>query len=352
MTQDQYPVNVERGHDRLRSLARRFFLAWAEKHAEEMEEYGVLTEHPSQDIDIAKTEALMPDEGESPQELAERIRQMIGISFEGNAELTADFFNALDAPYPYEAGNGRTYLEVLDQDYLSQGRSVSVVLGHLDNGLSDVPRTAGLMRAKLLETFGDKYLNKVGEVASKTLTYETIYGLQTPDVLSMFGDVYWVVPNTKSIHDILARSRMKYEEYEEIKNYINPKPMKRIARGLHDGHLIVFSANGTRAELLPPVDEMPAQLTMASVDELSSGLISLARALFPIAIVENQIKLGEIKPIDKDFGGLTRDARRKKLLDQVEGSMEEIADLANSIFESTGSTVVARYTPATETLQK
>ena len=358
MTQDQYPithdrhlVNTEQEPDRLRALARKFFLAWAEKHDEEVEEYGVLYEHTAQDIDVPKTEAFMPGEDEGPEELAKRIRQITGISFEENPELIADFFSALDAPYPYEGGNGRTYLEVLDQDYLSQGHGISVVMGHLDNGLNDVPQATALMRAGLLEAFGDKYLNKVGEVASNTLAYETYKGIPAPEAISMFGDVYWVAPNTESIHDILARSGITYKEYEEIKDYINAKAIKEIVGDLRNGHLIVFSASGTRAKLSPPVGDMPAQLTMPLVDETSAGLITRATALLPIAIVENRIMLGEIKRIDKDIAGLSKDERRKKLLGQLEDSMEEIAALANSIFESTGSPVVTRYSPAAEALQ-
>lgn len=350
MIPNRYPDNAELARDRLHMNARKFFSAWAQKHAREIENTGFLDEHPAQDIDVVKTEALIPDPSEGPEDLAHRIRQMVGMSFEGNTELAADFFRALDAPYPLEGGNGRTYLEVLDQDYLSQEKGVSVVLGHLDNGLTDVPRATGLLRARLLEAYDNEYIHEVGEEASNTVTYETettVNDLAVADAIDLLGNTYYVAPDTDSIDEILSLSGLRLEDYEEIQEYINGKAARVIARDLHDGHIIVFSPTGKRAKLIPAVNGTSAQLVMDSVSLNSARLICNAEAIWSFAIVQDRIELGPIIPVDKDFGKeLTRDDRHKKLLLQVDTSMEHVAHLANKIFESTSSKVVASYRPS------
>lgn len=338
----------------VREKVRLFFSTWAKKHATEIADTGFLESHPAQDPSVPLTEAAMPAD-ETTDEFAQRIKNVVSVSFE-STDVARDFFASLDQPYPYAGGNGRTFLEVLEQDFLSQGKGVAPILAHIDKGLTDVPRATGLLRGRLVQKYGTRYLDAVGEVASKTIPFETIYGTDAPDVLAVLGKTIYVAPTTGSVDEILERCGLSRKDYEDITAYVNGLAVFPIAHTLRErrpneygetepGQVLVFSATGKRAEITHETSGLVKSIALDTVETNSARLISFASALWPISIAQDRIELGPLMPIDRTYSrSLPKEQRYTELLAQIEDGMDSVAALTDRII---GQPVTAykRLTP-------
>lgn len=335
-----------------------FFSTWAQKHADEIADTGFLDFHPVQDPDIPLTEAAPPADDETLRDFAERIKNVVSTSFEDPANTQA-FFDSLDRTYPYKGGNGRSFLEVLEQDFLSQGKGVAPILAHIDKGLTDVPRVTGLLRSRLVQAYGAKYLDAVGEVASKTIAFETTYGVPAPDVLAILGNTVYVAPTTDSVEEILRRCGLSQADYDEIAAHVNGLAVFPIAGSLRSKHpdeygevepgqVVVFSATGKRANITHNEAGAIDSIALDPVETNSARLISFASAVWPIAVAQDKIELGPITPINRTHDRrLAKEERYTDLLAQIENAMDSVASLSNRIVSNNGRSVTSykRITP-------
>lgn len=333
---------------RIKANIELFFSVWAKKHDNEIAEAGVLEHHTAQDPDVPITPAAMPEAGESLEDFADDIRMRVAFSFK-DPEKAQRFLTSLDRPYP--DGSGRSYLEVLDQDYSSHGIGVAPLLGHLDNGLTDVPRATGLLRSSLVAAYGPKYLDAVGEVVSKTLAFETIYEAPVPETLAPFGEVAYVAPWTKSVPTILKLAGLNEADYQEIARYINNKGARPIAEALRGGKIRVF-ASGNRTTLVRDNSGNIVSGEMDPIDENAARLIGFAGVGLPIAIVNDEILAGTFMPIQKPAKELNREEKSRFMLWQVENMMDQVAELGNQIIDPGASSSLIHYSRSTPRLSQ
>lgn len=364
----------------------RFFGRWANNHAtDDLGGAGLLIGEPAQAIDKCKSPAVMPgdilaDEPLLPyigakagdtlteEHLLKAVELTVRASFEDQEQATR-FLNSLDKPYPYAEDANETYLDVIEGDYLSQGKSIVVLMPHAGEGLNDVPQVTGLFRLALGKKFGAKYLDKVGEIVSKTLTYETYKGIGVPAILKWLGNTIWVSPQTKSADNIRQEIGMSEKEFEEMSEYINLGGGHALASDtrtkypdangqIEAGHIYVASPAGTRAGAKKADNGEVETIEIDSITVNTAGILGFATAMLPAAVVDGEVRFGPIidlaekEPIPeglsreerKAFRDQAKKTRLKELLQRLDDGMEIAAGLIDVIVGKDGVACYKRTT--------
>lgn len=294
-------ANSYEGISKLEVNNRRFFGTWAEIHVNDPEnsQASLSEEHPYQSIDHAITPALAPNEDLDISELEQRIEFVLNFSTK-DSRKAGEFLAALQAPYPYEGGNGRSVTQYLVEEYMSQGRSVCLETIHSE-GLTDVPTLTALVRLSLIKEYGDKYCDRVSEVASPTLKFQDFMDIYTPDLLSVAGDTVWLPPVTDSAQTVRKLTNMTKEEVDELFGYAAQKGGLELVRIAKGGNVCVISAPGSKATVLKDGDEIKS-IVAKTVTQEAANMISRFDAVWPATIVNGSIEFGPILDIARGKG--------------------------------------------------
>lgn len=311
---------------RIARTSRSFFGTWGLNHSESLASAGYLEAHPAQELDYHKSSSMMPDAEKSAADIAEMIEGMLAMSF-SDQQRARDFINAPHQAYSFEGGNGRTFLQVAIEDFLVRGKSIAALMWHPDDGLTDIPRFTGIQKAAIAREYGADYMSNVGEIASKTLTYETYLGVPVPDLLSLVGNSYFVGPQTKSAEAIRQAAGISKEEFDEMYTYINSGAGRVLLEDIRRpqdsrGHIIAVSPSGTRAHKQTDNKGQVEQLTTDPVTPTSARLLGHVHAYWPVGIINECIQFGPIIPLVELPKGTPKEKRTTHSLQQLEDAME------------------------------
>ncbi len=371
--QEKFRANIEERarRARLTSNNRWFFGYWGNKHVGQMPGYTFIDYHPAQHLDHFKSPAARPSVELPMTAIIGQIYGLIEASFQ-KRENALKFMQALKQPYPHQGGEGRSYIRFAAEEYQMRGHSIVPLMWHADDGLTDVPRFTGLARANLGElylardTLGMPYdeelFNSVGEVASRTVTFEAMPGgYAGADVLPILGDVNYTGPQTTSANEIRKEIGMTKKEYDELLDYINGGSAPTIVQDIRDKHvgsegdkiepgqIKVMSPAGKRAEREEDSSGNIISLTTGEVIINTARIIGHARAIWPVGILSEQIVLGPIIPLaeiaDLRKSGLNKEQRNLYRLREVEDGMELCGELLDRIIGKSG---VAKFRRTTE----
>ena len=342
---------------RLTELSGRFFSAWADDHTQ-MDDIGRLPfnplEFPFQNINHHKSFSMAAQHDIDPEAYLALMNYNLSRSFSDEHKFQ-EFINEITKPYPYPGGNGRSFIEVLADDYLRGGLSVAATLGHPEDRLTDSPRFVCGLAYGLGSTYGLEFAKDLGLVAGAPLKFETYKDNSVDTMLTVQSDVYYTATQSKNTEKYRQRAGLSAEELQEIYTFMNlgvgrtimqdVRPKKPQDDGLMPhGKLVVFNPTATRADIVCRPDGQPVSITLPSVQENTARLMASFQAYWPVVVLGDHIKLGPIIPISPLPKHHARPVQNIYSLQRVEDSMDIVAGLANQILKQDGVAVYKRNT--------
>jgi len=268
--------DLERGlHERL--------ALWARDHASRYDDIGVLDYEPElraeQRISTSRTDAIAED-GEDG---------LLG-------RLTAGYLQTLGA------GSGAIIDALASRrdellEALAAGRNVAILTGHADR-LDDVGAFSGGVALAL----GDPALiGRNGTILNKVMTRESFKGRPMTDLMRLFGNVYWVIPDSDS-----AR---RWSIDPRAIRYVNANAMRSLVRDMREGIVLTLAPSGStmRAEL--GEDGQVRRIVVPPVAPATAKLIGRFDAYLVAALWEGRCSVSplyDMEPIEVSMDRLAR----------------------------------------------
>ena len=293
---------------------------WAAEHAARYPEVAVLPHEPAsfpaQRLDVAKTEPTREIDGLPPEELKaalrERYERVIGrdavAALEGIQRLAPDVAALLRG-----------------------GGSLAVLTAHVD-GLHDIGMFCGGLAAALADA---ALIRRNGSILNKVMSRETFRGQPIASLFGLFGNVYWVIPETDS-----AR---RFGIPAELASSINRRAMQALLADLRSG--------GVSLTLAPSGSAMRARrdgagtleaLEMPAIAAGTAHLIGRFDAYVTAVLWQGRIRIGPLERIAarQAKGRAERAAAEAALADRV------AAEIAAAVEELAGVPVRQVADPA------
>ncbi len=268
-------------------------------------------------------------------------------SFEDEANISK-FLGAFEKPYPHEGGNGRNYIQVVAEDYLDKGLSVAAIFGHPEDKLTDSPRFIAALFMMLTKFYEHKYIKDLGLVVGAPLKLESYSGMPINDLLSTLCDIYWAPTKSENREVYRKKAGLTEEELDEVMEFMaiglglallrDTKPRKNQS---DNGKLVTVNPTGTRAKILIGADNKPQSIILPQAEANTARIISEARALWPVGVKGDEIRLGPIiSTLPLPTAEFDKDTRVYLQLQELEDSLDVTCQLIDEIV---GKKNVAKY---------
>lgn len=322
-----------------------------------MDDIGVLpfdlAKYPFQSIEHYKSLSIAARVELDTEPYMSMIRLIFDKSFT-NEEKIEPFLNAFNQPYP--GGDGRSYLQILVEDYMQRGLSVAGVLGHPEDRLTDSPRFTACLAYNLAASYGTEFAKDIGLVVGGPLKFETYMGIPIDEALTTGFDAYYTMTKSDNTDIYLKQAGLTQEEFEEISSFMNlgmgrqlksdVRPKKPNEDGtIAHGRIVNLNPTATRADITRDQDGRIESVTLAPVGLNTARLTSGVEAYWPAVVIGDEIKLGPFMPVKKLPRGTNKELRAYHSLQQVENAMDIVVQLIDQTLRQDG---VANYKRQTE----
>jgi hypothetical protein len=345
--------------DRLTPVYARFVEVWARSHDATMKDISAVSfdpQNPVHGLGHYRSPSLASLGQLELEPYKKTLHYHLEKSFK-NAELMEVFTAAFQEQYPYAGGNGRTYTEVLAEDWLSRGLNVVAVLGHPEDNLTDSPRFTAAAALNLAEIYGLSFAESLAIVAGIPLKLEQYQGHDVDSILTLSADVIYTGTKSDSTEKYRRQAGISEEELDEIYGIMNLGAAKSImidAKPKKDesGKLVTMNPTAARASIKRGAGGQLESTTLASVEAVTARLVDAFQAAWVVAVVGDKIKLGPIIPLDKPAKKLPAHLRDEYHLQRVEDLMVIDTQLIDILIGKNGAATYNRITPAGEILRQ
>jgi len=269
-------------------------------------------------------------------------------SFEDPSKMDK-FVASFDQPYPYFGGEGRSYAEVLAEDYLGRGLNVVATLGHPEDRLTDSPRFNAALALSCAKKYGLGYAASFGLVAGIPLKLEQYQGVDVDTIITLTADEYYTATDSDSVDQYMKIADVTPEERDEFYTFINlgfGRVLMRDARPKTSGNgkLIVMNTTAKRAEIVRNTIQEVVSTKLAQIKPNTARIADAFQAAWPVAVVGDEIRLGPFipllgqRPANGNFEGSFE-------LQRAEDVIGVVTELIDDIYGKPGIASYDRQTP-------
>lgn len=209
---------------------------------------------------------------------------------------------------------------------LRSGQSVVLVTAHAD-ALHDV----GVFCGGLAITLRDASLiRRNGAILNKVMTRETFRGAPIEKLFALFGNVYWVIPETPSAD--------RWGIPHAARSYVNTAAMRAVVKDMRRGIVLTIAPSGS--VIHRSADSGEDSLEIPPVGASTASLVARFDAYLPAVMWGGDVLVGPVSPTKST--PLTDRSRRKRLEESLMNSIME--DLAAMATDAAGTPVRYRGT--------
>lgn len=181
---------------------------------------------------------------------------------------------------------------------LREGKSVALLVGHADR-LDDIGAFCGAAAVAL----GDAALiTRNGAVMNKVMTRESYSGVPIRSLFELFGNIYWVVPETENA--------LRWHFDPAVSRYVNANAMRAILADVREGIVLTLAPGGSAMVQKKDAAGKLASLTIPSVGRGTANLISKFDSYLVAVSWEGRVLRSPLLPIPDTVHALQPERRR------------------------------------------
>jgi hypothetical protein len=204
------------------------------------------------------------------------------------------------------------------REWLAAGRNVAVVTAHADR-LHDIGTLYGAVAIALEDT---GLISRNATILNKVMSREAFRGTPVADVLTRFGAIYWVIPDTANAE--------RWGISPRVSSYINANAMRALLTDMRSGLVITLAPSGTAVRPQFGASGDVQSLTIPRIGAATAHLLSRFDGYIAGAVWEGRVTLGELTSLSTRRGKARQDGERSAVK-AVANAMVEVTQNATGL---------------------